>query len=361
MCEVEVQRWREMASGVEGTTFELRGELGAGLVSVGLAELSAYYSNRMSYAEVAGLVERVSGARLLSDTTIQELVVAKAVAVSECWREGLPEEETGIRTGEAVDWYEKETPEVLVLTDGIQVKRQKAERGKPEPAAAQTVRVNTDVWLVQQPQGGFRALVDGIGLAGSTTVPATAQVRHYLAASYGDRAEPLPVVAITDGAAAIRVDLETVFGHPVPVLLDWYHLEKRMWETMSLVARTKAEKELHLTTVTTALWRGQTETALTYLRTAVTAKNPDRLQSLITYLEKHRHEIPDYERRQQAGKPIGSGRMEKAVDQVVGFRQKNKGMSWSPIGSKALAILKVVELNGEWSQLWCSQAIPAGH
>jgi len=69
-------------------------------------------------------------------------------------------------------------------------------------------------------------------------------------------------------------------------------------------------------------------------------------------LEKHRREIIDYERRQQAGKSIGSGRMEKAVDQVIGSRQKKKGMSWSQKGSKALAILKTVELNHQWEKLW---------
>jgi hypothetical protein len=73
------------------------------------------------------------------------------------------------------------------------------------------------------------------------------------------------------------------------------------------------------------------------------------------YLEKHRAEIIDYGRRQRAGKPIGSGRMEKGVDQVIGARQKHKGMSWSPTGSKALGILKVVELNQQWDQLWFPQ------
>ncbi len=60
---------------------------------------------------------------------------------------------------------------------------------------------------------------------------------------------------------------------------------------------------------------------------------------------KHEEEIIDYERRQQAGRPIGSGRMEKCVDQVIGNRQKGKGMSWTKPGSRALALLKVAELN----------------
>jgi hypothetical protein len=59
--------------------------------------------------------------------------------------------------------------------------------------------------------------------------------------------------------------------------------------------------------------------------------------------------------RRQTGKTIGSGRMEKGVDQVIGNRQKHKGMSWSILGSRALAILKVTECNGQWQQSWLTQ------
>ncbi len=58
------------------------------------------------------------------------------------------------------------------------------------------------------------------------------------------------------------------------------------------------------------------------------------------YLEKHQAEIINYDARRKIGKPIGSGRMEKAVDQVIGKPQKRKGMSWRPQGSRALALLK---------------------
>ena len=77
------------------------------------------------------------------------------------------------------------------------------------------------------------------------------------------------------------------------------------------------------------------------------------------YLQKHADEIINYERRKQTGKSIGSGRMEKAVDQVVGMRQKKKGMSWSATGSHALALLKIAELNGGWQQLWQQSACSA--
>jgi hypothetical protein len=88
------------------------------------------------------------------------------------------------------------------------------------------------------------------------------------------------------------------------------------------------------------------------LRDQVAVRNVDKHQELIGYLEKHQAEIIDYKRRQATGKTIGSGRMEKAVDQVIGHRQKRQGMSWRPEGSRALALLKVLELNGGWQDFW---------
>jgi hypothetical protein len=76
--------------------------------------------------------------------------------------------------------------------------------------------------------------------------------------------------------------------------------------------------------------------ALTYLRTSVSVRHQKKHQELITYLTKHKAEIINYQARQETGKPIGSGRMEKGVDHVIGQRQKDHGMSWSDVGSKAL-------------------------
>ena len=49
---------------------------------------------------------------------------------------------------------------------------------------------------------------------------------------------------------------------------------------------------------------------------------------------------------------IGSGYIEKGCDQVVGHRQKKKGMSWRETGSRGLGILKVAELNDQWERFW---------
>ena len=226
-------------------------------------------------------------------------------------------------------------------------------------AERETKRVHTEVWLVEQPTGGFTYLTAGIDATGQEVVSGTARVRGQFQQDYAGRSEPLPVVAITDGARTIRRQLAELFDQPVPVILDWYHLDKKVGELMGMAARTKQEKADHVAHLLNHLWHGRPDAALTYLRRDVQAKNPEPLATLMTYLEKHREEIIDYGRRQRAGKPIGSGRMEKGVDQVIGARQKHKGMSWSPTGSKALGILKVVELNQQWAQLWFPQQAAA--
>ena len=348
---------QRFSAGEQATTWrEQSQQVLPGQVSRRLGEFSAYYANRVSYEEVAGLIERLTGEKLLSDQRIQQQVVEQAAAISQQWSAAQQAVEP-LETMPQVDWYDEQSSEVLVLSDAIQVKQQKPRRYRSgqtptaEPAR-ERVRVNTEVWMVQRAGGGFRYLTAGISPAGEQVVSVAAQVHECLQTEYGGRAAPLSVVAITDGAKAIRCQLETIFGHPIPVILDWYHLEKKVWELMSSAARSKAEKETHVSALLKLLWRGRTKEALEYLHTQVETKSERWLAALCTYLEKHETEIIDYERRQQAGKRIGSGRMEKGVDQVIGARQKSKGMSWSPTGSKALGILKVVELNGQWDQLW---------
>ncbi|MDM8558380.1 hypothetical protein [Candidatus Parabeggiatoa sp. HSG14] len=122
------------------------------------------------------------------------------------------------------------------------------------------------------------------------------------------------------------------------------------------------------------------EEVLNYLRTKIIARNKEKLQELITYIEKHQKEIIDYDQQKKAGKEIGlepdqeddeevvqnqlsskakvikkvvsSGRVEKAYDSVIFNRQKRKAMSFRPVGSRSLAILKVVELNHKWLDIW---------
>lgn len=148
---------------------------------------------------------------------------------------------------------------------------------------------------------------------------------------------PLPIVAIVDGARSIRCRLESLFGSSVCVILDWYHLSSKVRRLMGMIAEDKDTKRHYLKEILPQLWGGQLSKDISYLQNQVRARSPDSLQELLTYLKKHDSEIIDYRRRQQAGKTIGSNRVEKGVNVVVGHRQKNKGMSWSSLWKSGLS------------------------
>ena len=351
--------------GQECTYFELTNQCHAGNFSSGLQELSAYYSNRMSYEEVEKLIARMTGKRTLSDQWIWQGVMAKSAEVSQQIADETLDilaasSDPPLLVNSQLDFYDSDTSEILLFEDGIQVKRQKEHRTSgsqvrlSENEGSERQRVNTDVILLQQPQGDFEYLTTPIQKDGNPLLPLELVVKAKLIEHYGaGRADnPLNIVAIVDGARSIRCRLESLFGPSVRVILDWYHLSSKVRKLMGMIAQDKAAKRLHLKAILSKLWCGQLFKVIDYLRNQVQARSPDTLQELLIYLEKHATEIIDYRRRQQAGKTIGSGRVEKGVDVVVGYRQKNKGMSWSKQGSRALAILKTVELNGQWQKLW---------
>ncbi len=273
------------------------------------------------------------------------------------------------------------TKEILLFDDGIGVKKQKAHRlrrgdlgvkteqeetrstnqdvvsGEADKSGQKKKRktVITDVVLLQTPKGSFKYLTSPIDNQGQPLIPLEELVKYQLKYYYQNYDRPLPIVAITDGASNIRKRLNKLTCQGITLILDWYHLCKKLREFLSMLSRNKAEKTEHSKFLFFNLWQGNTSEVITYLQTKIKARNQQKLDELITYITKHKSEIINYEWRRQAGKTIGSGRMEQGVDTVIGHRQKHKGMSWSALGSKALAILKVTECNGLWRQTWFTE------
>ena len=170
--------------------------------------------------------------------------------------------------------------------------------------------INTDVILLEKPSGRFQYITSPIDAQGKPLIPLAEMVKSQINYYYHNPEAPLPIVAITDGASNIRKRLTKLSPKGVTLILDWYHLCKKVRNLLSMISRNKREKQ-------------------------------EYCKNLLLYLlNKHESEIINYERRQKVSKSIGSGRMKKAVDLVIGHRQKRKGMSWSSLGSKALAILE---------------------
>lgn len=349
------------------TYFDLTDQFQEDYVSDRLREFSAYYSNRLSYFEVAGLVERITGVRQLSDQKIRQIVVNKAVTISQSVQLQVEESIKNAtkpvpKIASEITIYNQDSREILVFEDAIQVRGQKENRDTKQLVMKEpmnqhreeikTSAIQTDFVMLEKKDGQFEYLTALIDDDGNDRVSLPDLLRSRIIQEYGMEKEPLPIVAITDGAKVIREHLAMAFGVAVVIILDWYHLGKKMRDFMGMIAPTKEDKQRYLKFIFYHLWHGHIYTVLDYLQNTVKAKNEEKRVELIAYLEKHKTEIIDYDRRKKAGKSIGSGYIEKGCDQTIGHRQKKKGMSWQRVGSKSLGILKVVELNKQWQKLW---------
>lgn len=340
-------------------------------VSAGLRQFCLLWATRLAYDQVSALTGYLCGAhRRVSGDSIHDWVQKEGLRLDQVQeqqiqtmqalsRADLPEP-LYLPTCSDIDLYDPESVEYVVLTDGIPVKAQKPTRQRQcEKEAAKacqarsektfqtdkrTCRLHeTDVWVLARHDGTEAVLCDGV--SGRWSV--VEAVRTCLRQEWSGAS--LSVVAVTDGAKKIRADLGSLFGDRVRIVLDWYHLQHRVYQLLSGVAHSSSEREIWEEQVLSWLWHGKVGEAVSFLRglPSSSIRREKDWAALLFYLEKHAGEIVDYQRRQLAGKVIGSGRMEKCVDQVVGRRQKEKGMSWSKAGSRSLAMVTAAQLTAQ--------------
>lgn len=115
----------------------LTNQLQEGYVSPRLQKLCGYYSNRLSNEEVALLIERVSGERLLSDQKIGQIVSKKALQFSQEIYQSTKitldkSSQNVVRVNPGVNIYEPETKEIILFDDGIQCNCGRKNKDKPK-------------------------------------------------------------------------------------------------------------------------------------------------------------------------------------------------------------------------------------
>jgi hypothetical protein len=156
----------------------------------------------------------------------------------------------------------------------------------------------------------------------------------------------LPVLG--DGAAWIRTWFEGLGIAPKAMIVCWWHLRKRCYEQLSSAGGPKECRRTFEKELLGQLWEGKVDAAIALLRGALEwVRNPAAVEGLIAYLERRRGYIPDYQQRRQAGLWIASTRVEEFNDWAVSARRKHQGMSWSPQGVLALAVMGATRRNGE--------------
>lgn len=346
----KVQRF-ESPTGDRCSYFDFQQEFQGSYISERLQEYGLWLSLSFSYEKVEQVLDRQAHAGVVSSSQIQRLAVEKAEAISRQQAasvqqtEGMPM--PAIAT--SLDLYDPASEELVVFEDGILVKGQKGGRRSKHRAAlgdeGKGKRPSADMAIMP----GNVHLIGGIGAVAVTLWQA---MRAHVKRHHAKPEQPLQLVAITDGAKNIREHLLQAFEVTLVWVLDWYHLKKKVNELCILICFSKEERQGHVKAILHHCWAGEVDKALDVLQSGVKVRNQRAFEELKNYLTKHKPEIINYEKRKKAGKTIGSGRMESSVKQAVACRQKAQGMTWSSIGSKALAILTTQKQNNEWDGLW---------
>ena len=126
-----------------------------------------------------------------------------------------------------------------------------------------------------------------------------------------------------------------------------------MCQFASRLCQGREAKRLFVRRLLRRLWAGNVSGAIRFLqRYRRQARDAERLDELIAYLEARRAWIPDYWQRRRQQQYVGSGHVEKANEVLVARRQKRGGMHWSLATSDGLAALRTLVLNGGWERYW---------
>ena len=301
--------------------------------SQGLCTFAIKYATKMSYASVCELIGDTCKSTRLSAQHIHTLVQAQARKIASEQKEKIAifEDSKVLLSAVKADIYAVNSEEMIYLSDDVCVKRQKSKRDKQPRTMIEDKRHNTRISMFEDSSKQYRTIVAGMGIDNGQLVKAL------ICEAYPLQTQALPVVAITDGATSIKNELKTIFGEHFTHILDWYHLQKKINQTMTMIV-PKTEREVHCQNMLQLLWNGKSIETIAYL-SQIRAKNTKAQEMLTTYLIKNEHTIIDYERRKRAGKTIGSGRTEKQNDILVAKRQKYNGMAWSSNGSLAITLI----------------------
>jgi hypothetical protein len=192
--------------------------------------------------------------------------------------------------------YDQAVAEVILMMDDVGVKAQKPHK-KVARVAQDAKRLDTTVVIVQDMKQKYHYATTGIDKSGKVIYDIETAITDKVCQLH-DVQKPIPLVAITDGAKSIRLILYAIFGSHICIILDWYHLQLKLKNLMSMIAHSKEDKELYINDLKALLWAGKTTTAIEYIDKMQHIRNEEKRQELRTYLEKHTLEIIDYGLRQ---------------------------------------------------------------
>ncbi len=248
--------------------------------------------------------------------------------------------------------YESPKKTVNVSIDDVNVKKQEELRPKrTEPKETKRKYVHNTIAHVEK--GGEAYTLSGYGIK--------FVLMNLLAFLFENDLVGNRFQFFTDGHTTLNLVILRVFvwyGN-IGIILDWYHLEKKCRQQLSMALKGSKIRNQILGELMPILWHGLTGNAIKLLleMDETLIKNNDVMQKLILYLERNRLNIPCYAIRKDLGLRNGSSIGEKMNDLIVSGRQKHNGMSWSQEGSVALAAITCLKRNNEYGKWFETEEI----
>ena len=242
---------------------------------------------------------------------------------------------------------------VYLCIDDVGVKHQKEKRKGSYPKQSKTVQT-TDINIEYQ---GRKYSIANVGMA-----EAFRRLNAFLLKN--DLIANKHLIFMTDGATDIRKAIETYFPYlnaEKSIILDWFHLKKHCYETMSMAIRgNKDYKHAVQVEFNRLIWIGDIDKAIQYLEQIDKdhIKNQYKMTETIDYLKRKKPFVRCYALRAELGLPNSSNPVEKDNDLNVAARQKHNGMAWSYEGSGALSKITVTFRNGEMKEWLRNKTIP---
>ena len=160
-------------------------------------------------------------------------------------------------------------------------------------------------------------------------------------------------VCIADGAHAIW-KLFTRLWPEAFQLLDWYHLMEHLDTVVKQLPDGTSWRERQQTALLTQSYRPVVNALLVIARDGATEATREAARACIQYMWAHRSRM-NYREAKLRGYPIGSGRIESGVKQVLQQRCKQAGMRWKANHLDQMLAAKCAYLSGDWD-LACQQA-----
>ena len=164
-----------------------------------------------------------------------------------------------------------------------------------------------------------------------------------------DQAELL--VVLSDGAEWVR-SLSKWLPIPVLLILDLFHVKKRIWEVANALYGERTPEAAKWASIQCdRVERGRAADVVEMLR--FTRSRREKVKELIDRLRGYLHDNldrMDYPAYRARGLRVGSGAVESANFHVTGNRLMLQGMRWSAEGAGHMAALRADLFNGRWEQ-----------